>query len=141
MRRIQKALILGFGAILLWTGLALGGQGYTGAWGSIKSGAGRRWVQFRGHILCASGALEAKRAVSASHFYQLNHRRGQVIVKVTAGAAALPYHSLWLNGEDRLFETLAAEENLFKEVEISGLLREYRPALGILDLPTVQIRD
>lgn len=60
-------------------------------------------------------------------------------MKINAGASALPYHSLWLNGEDRLFETLAAEENLFRDVEISGLLREYLPTMGIVDLPTVRV--
>jgi hypothetical protein len=38
-----------------------------------------------------------------------------------------------------LFERLAAEKNLFKEIEISGVLREYPPAMGILDLPTVRV--
>ena len=74
-----------------------------------------------------------------SRFYRLNHRLGQVVMEVTVGAEALPYHSLWMNSEDQVFETLAAEENLFKEVEVSGLLREYRPTVGILYLPTVQI--
>ena len=38
-----------------------------------------------------------------------------------------------------MFETLSAEENLFKDIEISGLLREYLPTMGIVDLPTVQV--
>jgi hypothetical protein len=61
------------------------------------------------------------------------------MMKIATGAPTLPYHSLWLNGEDRLFEMLAAEENLFKDIVISGLLREYAPTMAIVDLPTVQV--
>jgi hypothetical protein len=71
--------------------------------------------------------------------YQLNHRLGHVVIEIPTDAAALPYHRLWLNGEDQLFETLAAEENRFKEVEITGQLREYRPTVGIVDLPTLRV--
>jgi len=62
-------------------------------------------------------------------------------MEVTAETAVLPYRHLWLRSEDRLFETLAAEENLFKEIEVSGLLREYLPTAGTLDLATVQVLE
>jgi hypothetical protein len=96
-------------------------------------------MQFTGRILCSGLTRKAQPAASTSRFYQIKHRRGQVVMKINAGASALPYHSLWLNGEDRLFEMLAAEENLFKDIEISGLLREYLPTMGIVDLPTVRV--
>jgi hypothetical protein len=132
--------VLSIGAILLlWATLAVGGQEYGGGWSRIGSVPGKGWVQFRGHVLCSKHPASAAHGSSPSRVYRLNHRLGQVVMQVTVEAEALPYHSLWVNSEDHVFETLAAEENLFKEVEISGLLREFRPAVGILYLPTVQV--
>jgi hypothetical protein len=140
MRRTPSASILSIGmALFLWANLAIGGQEYGGAWSRIGSGPGKGWVQFRGHVLCAKQPASTAHGSTPSRFYRLNHRLGQVVIEVTVGAEELPYHSLWMNSEDQVFETLAAEENLFKEVEVSGLLREYRPTVGILYLPTVQI--
>jgi hypothetical protein len=125
--------------VLLWASPASGGQEYDGARRGPGVGAGKHWVQFTGRVLCSGATHKTQRTVSTSRFYQVKHRRGQVVMKVTAGASAPSYHSLWLNGGDQLFETLSAEENLFKDVEISGLLREYHPTMGIVDLPTVQV--
>ncbi len=38
---------------------------------------------------------------------------------------AWPPH-IWVRAADKLFEQLTAEKNLFKEVEITGLLRDTR---------------
>jgi hypothetical protein len=103
---------------------------------------GKGWVQFRGHVLCAGCTLEELRStlpVPRNRLYQLNHRQGQVVMEVNPEDATLPYHRLWLKGTDDVFATLAAEENLFKEIEVSGLLREYLPTSGTLDLATVKI--
>ena len=48
--------------------------------------------------------------------------------------ATLPSRRLWLKGGDQVFETLAAEETLFRKVEVAGLLREYLPTAGTLAL-------
>jgi hypothetical protein len=62
-------------------------------------------------------------------------------MEVNATTAPLQYHQLWLRGDDQLFATLAAEENRFKEIKVSGLLREYLPTSEMLDLASVQIMD
>jgi len=136
MTAIQRILIVSISVVLLWVSLASGEWEYQRG---PRIGAGKHWVQFTGRVLCSGSTRKVQPAVSTSRFYQIKHRRGQVVMKMTAGASALSYHSLWLNGEDRLFETLAAEENLFKDIEISGLLREYLPTMGIVDLPTVRV--
>lgn len=131
--------IISVGAVLLWASLVTGEQWYGGVRGGFGSRGGRGWIQFRGHVLCSGCTLKAERAAPPAHLCQLNHRRGQVVMQITSGDVALPYHHLWLKGEDQLFEALTAEENLFKDVEISGLMREYRPTYGILDLLTVHV--
>ena len=136
MTRTRRVIIVSISVVLLWVSLASGGQEYQRG---SEVGAGKHWVQFTGRVLCSGPTRKMQRAVSASRFYQIKHRQGQVVMKITAEASTLLYHSLWLNGEDRLFEKLAAEENLFKDITISGLLREYLPTMGIVDLPTVQV--
>jgi hypothetical protein len=138
MTTTPRVMVISLVIVLLWFSLVSGEWEYQRG---SRVGAGKHWVQFTGRVLCSGSTHKAQPATSASRFYRIKHRRGQVVMKITAGASALSYHSLWLNGEDRLFETLAAEENLFKDIEISGLLREYLPTMGIVDLPTVQVID
>ncbi len=138
MIAIRRILIVSISVVLLWVNLASGEQEYQRG---REVGTGKHWVQFTGRVLCSGPTRKAQHTTSASRFYQIRHRRGQVVMKIATGAAVLSYHSLWLNGEDRLFEMLAAEENLFKDIVISGVLREYLPTMGIVDLPTVQVID
>jgi len=142
MKATWKAAKISLGVTLLWASLTIGVQGYIGAGGGLGSGLGKGWVQLRGHVLCAECTLEELRATPPaprSRLYQLDHRLGQVVMQVAPESASLPYRRLWLKGEDHLFKTLAAEENLFKEIEVSGLLREYLPTSGTLDLAAVKV--
>jgi hypothetical protein len=60
-------------------------------------------------------------------------------MEVNPEDASLPAHRLWLRGGEHVWRMLAAEEDFFKEIEVSGLLRESLPTLAILDLPDVRI--
>ena len=142
MTRIHRAVLMSFGVALLWATLATGVQGYSGTTGRMESRLGPDWVQLRGHVLCAGCTLEELRAAPSaprSRLYQLHHQRGQVVMYVNPACPALSSHHLWLRGGDHLFETLAAEENLFREIAVAGLWREYLPTAGTLDLATVQV--
>ncbi len=142
MKSAKKAVMLSVGVALLWASLATWVQGDAGIRGGFGSGLGKGWVQFRGHVLCVGCTLEEIRSAlpaSWNHLYQLSHRQGQVVMEVNPEETILPYHHLWLRGKDQVFATLAAEENLFKEVEVSGLLREYLPTAGTLDLAAVKV--
>jgi hypothetical protein len=60
-------------------------------------------------------------------------------MEVNPEAASFPAHRLWLRGGEHVGRMLTAEENCFKEIEVSGLLRESLPTLAIVDLPDVRI--
>jgi len=142
MKSAQRTMRLGVGAAVLWATLATGVQGYSAARGPAGAGLGPTWVHLRGHVLCAGCTLEDLRAtppVSPARLYQLTHRRGPVVLHVRPEGATLPYRRLWLKGGDQVFETLTAEETLFREVEVAGLLREYLPTAGTLDLASVRV--
>ncbi len=121
MKGTLRAAVMSIGVTLLWASLATGAQEHIGAPGVFGSGQGKDWAQLKGHVLCAGCTLEELRAnplVPPTHLYQLNHRRGQVVREVNPDDASLLYHRLWPKGGDHLFETLRAEENLFKEIEV-----------------------
>ena len=140
MRRARSATILSMGAVMfLWTNLSFAESPHGTVWGRQSARTGRGWVQFRAYVLYAGATVSNSRGSSSSRFYRLNHRLGQLIIVMPTEMPEIPWHQLWLKGDDQLFTTLAAEELLFKEIEISGLLREYQLTTGILELVSIQV--
>jgi hypothetical protein len=89
----------------------------------------------RGNIICANCTLdEARRAEpKAGNLYEFEHDLGQVVVNVEAIDDRARWESivgltqeLQARAEEREFRKLMAEENLFKEVEIGGILHSTR---------------
>jgi hypothetical protein len=70
--------------------------------------------------------------------YELAHGDKQVVIEIAPKGVSLPYHHVWWRGADDAFATLTAQENLFKQFEISGVLREYPPTSGLLDRASVR---
>jgi len=73
--------------------------------------------------------------------YEFAHGDKQVVIEDAPKGVSLPYHHLWWRGADDAFATLTAQENLFKQFEISGVLREYPPTSGLLDQASVRFVD
>src|SRR5262249_47407677 len=130
MATVSKTLKTTVALILLLAGLSTGAQGFApGGIGSF-GGETRGPVQLRGTVVCAKCSLdEVRKAQPHEHdLYELMHRQGQIVMKVTRGKdwqsmrlLAWPPR-LWVRAKDSVFQQLAAEENLMKEVEIIGLL-------------------
>src|SRR5690242_14864625 len=127
------------GVLLLWLSLV----SQTSAYDSRSSGSRRtQWVEIDGCILAASNAtLQGHSRLShvASSSYLLLHQRGRLVLQTPAGQTPLPYHRLWLKGNGAMFDKLVAEEQLFLNVRISGVLRGYQPDTGILDLVRIEV--
>jgi hypothetical protein len=124
---------------LLCLVLVSGAYSYEG-WGSGVRHA--QWVEIEGRILAVSaaeGAKPAKLPRSSAAYYLLLHRRGHLVIQGLSGQPVLPYHRLWLKGDDQAFDKLLAKEQLFIEIRLSGLLREYLPDVGILDLGHIEV--
>jgi ABC-type branched-subunit amino acid transport system ATPase component len=63
--------------------------------------------------------------------YQLTHKRGQIVMQVkeindTRWRSLVWPPLLWVRAKDSVFQQLTAEENLMREVELTGLLRNSR---------------
>jgi hypothetical protein len=138
MKTAWKSRLIGVTVVVLCASLVTGAQSEGWRGGGLGSGLGKGWVQLHGRILCASCTLETL-PVQHQRLYQLEHRLGRVLIEANSEQSPFPYHRFWLKSDDQVFATLAAEENLFKEVEVSGLLREYLPTAGTLDLAVVTV--
>jgi hypothetical protein len=141
MATVSKTLKTTGVMILLLAGLSTGAQGFVpGGIGSF-GGETRGSIQLRGTVVCAQCTLdEARKAQPHEHaLYELTHRQGQVVLKVTWVNNSQRWRlfawppRLWVRAKDSIFQQLAAEENLMKEIEIIGLLNNPR-TLDIFEL-------
>jgi hypothetical protein len=127
------------GAFLLCLVLVSGTYSYEGGGSGVRHA---QWVEIEGRILAVSAAGEARPANpprSSAAYYLLLHRRGHLVIQGLSGQPVLPYHRLWLKGDDQAVDKLLSEEQLFVEIRLSGLLREYLPDVGILNLGHIEV--
>ncbi len=135
MATFGKTLRTGAAAALLLAGLATGAKGQVpgSGFGSF-GGEGRGMLQLKGKVVCTGCTLdEAQAAQPSEHdLYQLAHKRGQVVLQVSDVNDSPRWsqltwpHRIWVRAADKVFQQLSAEANLFKEVEITGLLNNTR---------------
>ena len=142
MSIVHKTLRTGLAAALLLAGVTTGAQGFAPGGTPPFGGGSRGMTLIKGNVLCAGCALEevSKAQPGLHHLYQLTHKQGQVVLQVrTVNGSAMweaplsPRFSV--RAKDSVFQQLTAEENLTKEVEISGIFRN----TGTLDIATVTI--
>jgi hypothetical protein len=141
MMKIHKMLLISLAAALALTGVVSGVRGQAPGGGSSFGGSGRGMVVVTGRVMCAQCSLEDVRKAQPNeyHLYQLSYRRNQLVLKVTAVDNAAMFESLaWppqlaVRGPDSLLSKLSAEENLFKEMTITGLLHNTR-TLDVFDI-------
>ena len=136
MTTFDKTLRMGVAVLLLASGIATVALGQVSGVGSSfgGTGAGRSMVQIKGRVICARCSLDEVRQAQPNErqLYQLSHKHGQVVMKVTAVNDAAMFDALarpprlWVRAADSLLQQLSAEENLFKEMEITGLLSNTR---------------
>jgi len=129
-----KRITIGVAAALLLAGVTGGARGQIAGGGLSPFGGGAKGMTIlRGNVLCAGCTLDEvqKAQPNKHHLYQLTHKQGQVVmlVKMVNGsdmweAPLSPRFSV--RSKDSVFQQLTAEENLMKEVEVSGILGNTR---------------
>jgi hypothetical protein len=138
-----KTLRNGITAALLLAGLSGGAHAQVaiGGFGVPFGGAGREISQITGKVVCTGCNLEEVRKVQPgqNHLYQFNHKRGQLVMEVSSVDDAHRWRTLawpprlWIRTSDQLLQKLTAEENLFKEVGITGIIGNSR-TLDVFDV-------
>jgi hypothetical protein len=136
MEKSGKRIGIGMAAALLLAGITTGARAQAVPSGGLSSfgGESRGITEFKGKVVCVGCSLEEVQAAHPDQhgFHQLSHRKGQVVMEVDTVSEpqvwsyfALPPR-IAVRGEDKLFEKLTVEKNLFKEVDVTGLLRNMR---------------
>jgi len=108
--------------------------------GEVVTGA----LRIRGNVICVECSLEEARKARTDTrtLYQFTHEQGQMIMEVgTINNSQSWSLFAWppqirVRAQGNLWQKLTAEENLLKEVEITGLLNNART----LDILAVTIR-
>jgi hypothetical protein len=133
MGNFAKAIKTGMTTALLVAGIATTGQAIVPGGAGSLGGEGRGLMFIKGSVVCSGCSLEQAREGQPDRrsLYQLSHKQGEVVMKITAVNDSarwshLGQNRLWVRAKDTEFSKLEAEENLFKEVEITGLLNNTR---------------
>jgi hypothetical protein len=129
MRALGKAIKVAIGVVmtLMLVSITTPAQGQVSMGGGWSVGESRGTVQIKGTLLCADCSLDEARQVHPpnTHLYQLTHRQGQVMMRVSPilpGWSPLAGPRIWVRAEDREFAKLTSAENRFREVEVRGIL-------------------
>jgi hypothetical protein len=128
-------------AALVLAGVVSGARGQVPGGGSSFGGSSRGLVVITGSVLCAQCSLNDVRKAqpNESHLYQLSYRQNQLVMKMTAVNESAMFDALaWppqlaVRGSDSVLTRLGAEENLFKEMTLIGLLHNSR-TLDVFDI-------
>lgn len=118
--------------------------GQTGPGGSSFGGELRGTTQIKGEVLCVNCRLEEVRGAQPDEgkLYQVSYPGGQLVMKITWinepqwWTALISSPELRLRGKASLLQQLSAEENLFQEITVTGLLRATR----VFDVYEIKIR-
>lgn len=126
----------GFLALVLLFGLAPSAWAQVAPGGASPLGGPLRGVlRITGQILCVQcSADEVRRGPSQpGSLYEFDSKEGRVVMRVTEvnnrarwDAIAGLTHELTIRAPEVILQELTAEENLFREVELTGLLRSTR---------------
>lgn len=129
MTTFHRTLRTGLVAVVLLAGITTFAWGFATGGGGSGVGVGRKGLTIiKGRVLCAGCSLEEMRQIQPNQYqlYQLVHEKGQVVMRVIAVNNSPTWrYFTWppvfrVRAQDSLFQQLTTEENLLKEVEISG---------------------
>lgn len=135
MKSLHKTLRWSVALALTIGSLTSSAYGLVGGLTGSVGGESRSMIQLKGNLVCAQCSLDEVRhgqPSKASTLYQLTHQSGQVVIDISRvddtsrWNTLLGPHRLSVRAHEQTFKTLMAEENMFKEVEITGMLRNTR---------------
>ena len=144
MTTAKKPLRTSLAAALLLAGVTTLAQGQTGGGLGSFGGSSRGPIQIKGSVVCTGCSLNEVREAQPQErkLYQLSYNHGQVVMKIsTVNNSALfdvigGTSRLWVRAPASVLQQLGAEENLFKEMEITGALHTTRT----VDVASITIR-
>lgn len=131
-------------AALLLAGVTTLAQGQIGGGLGSFGGGARGLIQIKGSVVCAGCSLNEVRQAQPQErkLYQLSYNHGQVVMQISSVNNSALFDviggtsRLWVRAPESVLQQLGAEENLFKEMEITGVLHTTRT----VDVASITIR-
>jgi len=119
---------------LVFSVLTTSAYGFTGGSGGFVGIERPATMRIKGKVFCTGCDINEVRRTQpqALRLYQLVYQQGQAVMQVEWVSNPSRWHHVvwparvWLRGTEALLTKLAAEENLQKEVEITGILSNSR---------------
>jgi hypothetical protein len=142
MKKLQHTTTMRIAIALLLTGFAAGARSDIGGGNQGFGPGGTDTVKIRGNVVCAECNLEELRNANPRdypYYYQFTHKHGRLVMQVNWSSNSARWTRvawpprLWVRGPEELIQQLGAEENLFKDIEITALLSNTR-TLDIIDV-------
>ncbi len=151
MMTFSKVFKTGLAAAVFMVGIATTARGQVdtgGCNGAPVGGVGRGLIHIKGTVLCANCTLEdvQHRQPNNHKLYQFTHRKGELVMQVSAvnDSEMFEFSSprIAMRAPDHLFQQLTVEENLFREVEIMGVLNNTHTLdmFRVLPISTASVR-
>ena len=135
MKSLQKTVRWSVALAITIASLISSAYGLVGGLTGSVGGESRNMIQLRANLVCAQCTLDEVRQgqpSKANSLYELTHQSGQVVIDVSEVDNArrwntlLGPHRFSVRAHEQTFEPLMAEENMFKQVKITGMLRNTR---------------
>lgn len=117
-------------AAALLAGVTTLAQGQIGGGLGSFGGSSRGPIQIKGSVVCSGCSLNEVRQAQPQErkLYQLSYNQGQVVMKINMVNNSTLFDviggssRLSVRAPESVLQQLGAEENLFKEMEITGVL-------------------
>ena len=143
MTPLVKTILIGVAASFMLAGITTGTQGFVGPGSSLSvMGESRGLTQFRARLICVECSLDEvqKTQPDKRMLIELRHNQGRVVMQMTwinegSVCSHIMVPRMLVRAQPGLFQQLMAEENMFKEVEILGVINRSRT----LDMSIVAI--
>jgi hypothetical protein len=131
---VKQTVRTGIAATLFLAGLTAGAHGQDVGSGTAFGPPGEDAIEIHGRVLCTACSLDEFRHTQPqeSDLYQLSYNGGQLVMQIDKVSTARRWQHVvttprvWVRGEPGLLQKLTAEANLFKELEIQGILSNTR---------------
>lgn len=143
MAMVSRVMRTGVTVTMLLAGIITGAHAFSGAGGTATGigGGGRQALRITGKVVCVSCSLEEVRKTQPNlyHLYQFTHKNGKIVVEVKAVNDSMRWGELtwppqlWVRAEEQVLQQLVAEQNLSKDIDITGILSNSR-TFDVLDV-------
>ena len=134
MKTVKTMTRAALAAVLFFSVITTSAYGFIGGGGAWVGAERPAIIRIKGRVFCTDCDVNEVRKAQpqASRLYQLVSQQGRAVMQVEWVSNPGRWDQVvwparvWLRGADALLSKLSAEENLQKEVAITGILRNSR---------------